>query len=215
MTAEVLHRPLRRSRWLPRLFGVRSASLRRSPSLVLTILRFLVLPLRIAIVPGLVALACGAQRGVEFDRHVSHIVTRHTAAVAAWLANGWLDPRLAAGVEQLLDYVPLGLLLLAVAAFVARLHNFLPMVCISWIAVLEGRKASHLDLGVALSVPVSLGVALTRYDSVSWFAWGAFTLAYLFCRWAYDGQRLAERWKWFVRVGGHAHNGGSGMENGD
>jgi hypothetical protein len=182
---------------------------------VLLILKFLLLPLRIAIVPALVALVCGAQRGVEFDRQVTDIVTRHTASLANWLAGGWVHPRIAGEVEQLLNYAPLGLLLLAVAVFVARLHNFLPMVCISFIAVLEGRKSSWLDLSVALSLPVSLGVTLSTYDVLSWLAWGAFTLAYLFCRWAYDGHRLTQRWKWLVRVGGHFDNGGGGTGCGD
>lgn len=215
MTAEVLTRPLPRRRPCLGSFPGRSAGLRRSLAVVLSIVRFLMLPLRIAAVPALVALTCGAQRGADFDRGVTAILMRNTAALADWLAGGWVHPRIAAAVEQLLNYAPLGLLLLALAVFVARLHNFLPLVCISWIAVLEGRKASWLDLSLAFALPVSLGVTLTRYDSVSWFAWGAFTLAYLFTRWAYNGQRLTERLKWVVRVGGDSHNGGSGMSTGN
>jgi hypothetical protein len=148
-------------------------------------LRGLWLPLRALMVPALVAGACGAQRGVDFDRHVTDIITRQTASLAEWLANGWVHPRIAAVVEQLLDYAPLVLLLLALAVFVTRLHNFLPMVCISWISVLEGRKAAYMDLGIALALPLALGVALFRYDVLSWLAWGAFAFSYLFCRWAY------------------------------
>jgi hypothetical protein len=216
MTAQVFDHRLPRSRWFPELFRSRSLTLRPPPKIREWMLRTLVLPFRVLLVPGLVALASGPVRGVvAFDRHVTEIVTRHTAGSADWLADGWVHPRIAAGIEQLLNYTPLALLLLAVAVFVTRLHNFLPMVCISWISVLEGRKFSHFDLGVALSLPLSLGVTLARYDSVSWLAWGAFTCAYLFCRWAYDGSRLDKLWNWRVRLGGHAGNGSSGMGNGD
>jgi hypothetical protein len=215
MTAQAFDDSLPRSRWLPQIFRGRSVSLRRPPGIREWMKRTFVLPFRVVLVPGLVALASGAMRGVALDEYVTDIVRRHTASLADWLADGWVHPRIAAGIEQLLNYAPQALLLLAVAVFVTRLHNFLPLVCISWISVLEGRKFSHFDLGVALSLPLSLGVTLARYDSVSWLAWGAFTLAYLFCRWAYDGSRLDKLWNWRVRLGGHAGNGSSGMGNGD
>lgn len=215
MSTGMLERRLPRWRFAPPMVEARTEPFRGPPGLGRRMLRGLMLPLRVVVVPALVALACGAQRGVDFDRHVLQIITRHTASLADWLANGWVHPRIALAVEQLLNYAPVGLLLLAVAVLVTRLPNFLPMVCISWISVLEGRKAAYCDLSFALALPVSLGVTLTRYDSVSWLAWGTFTLAYLFCRWAYDGQRLTERLKWVVREGGHSHNGGSGMENPD
>jgi hypothetical protein len=204
------------SRWFSQLFRGRSVALRRPPGIRDWMTRKLVLPFRVLLVPGLVALVSGPVRGaVAFDRHVTEIITGYTASLADWLANGWVHPRIAEGIERLLNYAPLALLLLAVAVFVTRLHNFLPQVCISWISVLEGRKASHFDLCVALSLPLSLGVTLARYDSVSWLAWGAFTCAYIFCRWAYDGSRLDKFWNWRVRLGGPSGNGGGGMGNGD
>lgn len=210
MTASALDRPLRRFWWLPLVLRGRLAAVRRSRQWGRRLLGWLLLPLHVLLVPALVALASGPVRGVACDRYVASVIMRHTAWLAQWLAHGWLHPRLAAGVEQLLNYAPLGLLLLAVAVFVTRLHNFLPLVCISWIAMLEGRKASYLDLTVALALPLALAVALTRYDSVGGLAWGAFSMAYMFCRLAYDGTRLEQIWKWRVRMGGHIDGGANG-----
>lgn len=175
--------------------------------------RWLSLPLRLVIVAFAAALVSGGTRGAAFDHYLASVVTQWSSDLEIWLASGYVCPEIAAVLGRGLTYVPVFLLLFVGAGLVATQSTFVPLVCQSWLSIQDGRLGSWLDIAVATSMPLSLGAAVARYDSISWVACGLFWAGYAFCSLVYDaapGTTLP----WRAMIRGRYDKGSKGIRSG-
>lgn len=195
------------------LFGKRSRREQTQTGVGLRILSMLALPVRVFGIPCVAGLASGAVRGQDFDQLMADLIARGSQSAALWL-DTWMAPPIPWFLVRCLQFGLVGLGLAMLGLLVTRIPNFVPCIVVSEVARRQGRSTSAFDLMIAVTLPIALTVALTRYDQVSLIAWIWFCLAYFFCRMSFHPSRLGGFLDWVVKIRGPFDGMGGATGNG-